>query len=150
MSWLLEEVGRARAHVEVPEVVGKQRARSSGRGRFYTPRKTRDFEGRVREAWLEQVGDEWGKFTGPVTVSVAVTRELARSNPRWWAGRQDTMRPDGDNDLKAVLDALNGVAYADDAQVTLGTVEKMPRTPHGSGSRVSIRCTYYNETFEEE
>lgn len=153
MSWLMSVAGEAEAVVEVPEVVGKQRPRATARGgraRVYTPRKTRVFEETVRRAWREQAGDAWSGHHGPVSVSVSVSRELARSNPKYWAGRQDTQKPDVDNVLKAVLDALNGLAYSDDAHITREMAEKEPRTPHGSGNRISIHCIYYEETFQKE
>ena len=37
---------------------------------------------------------------------------------------------DGDNHLKAVMDALTGICYLDDAQVTVGTFNKFHGTPH--------------------
>lgn len=146
-------MGEAHAIAEVPEVVGKQRPRATMRGghaRVYTPRKTRVFEELVRKAWCEQVGEEWAEFDGSVTVTVSVARELAKSNPKRWAGRQDIWKPDVDNVLKAVLDALNGLAYSDDAHITREMAEKAPRTPHGSGNQISIHCIYYEETFQKE
>lgn len=153
MSWRALKVGEAHATVQVSEVVGKQRPRATLRGGHagvYTPRKTRVFEEQVRKAWREQVGETWSFFSGPVTVTVSITRELAKSNPKRWGGRLDTGRPDLDNVLKAVLDALNGLAYADDAQVTRELAEKMPRTPHGTGNQISIHCIYYDEIYEKE
>lgn len=150
MSWRTIFAGEARAEAVLPEIVGKQRPRATVRGgcaRIYTPHKTRVFEEMVRKAWREQVGDGWAEFDGSVSVSVSVSRELAKSNPKYWAGRQDVWKPDADNVLKAVLDALNGLAYADDARITSMTAEKMPRTPHGSGNRISVRCIYHTEEF---
>lgn len=153
MSWALEWLGEATAVVDLPMIVGKQRPKASvvkGHARFYTPRKTVDFEERIRQAWLVQVGDEWEGFDGPVEVDVSVSRELAKSNPKRWAGRSDTAKPDIDNVLKAVLDALNGVAYEDDSHVFGAVIEKVPRTAHGSGNQITIRCNYYLETYGEE
>lgn len=153
MSWVCSQVGDERVYVDVPEVVGKQRPRAAvrgGRARVYTPRRTREFEERVRGAWLDQVGSKWSGFDGPVSVTVYVERELAKSNPKRWAGRKDACKPDIDNVAKAVLDALGGIAYADDSQVCRLTVDKLPRTPHGSGSNVFVRCSYYEETFVKE
>lgn len=151
MSWRLCMVGEAHAIAEVPEVVGKQRPRYSRKlGRPYTPSKTRVFEEMVRKAWREQVGEGWAAFDGSVTVTVSVTRELAKSNPKKWAGRQDVQKPDADNVMKAVLDALNGLAYADDRTITCETAMKMPRTPHGSGNQVVIQCIYYSEEYQKE
>lgn len=151
MSWRLRMVGEAHAIADVPEVVGKQRPRYSRKsGKPYTPRKTRVFEELVRKAWRQQVGEEWQTFSGAVTVTVAVTRELAKSNPKKWAGRADLQKPDLDNVLKAVLDALNGLAYADDCTITCETARKMLRTPHGSGNQVVIQCIYYSEEYKKE
>lgn len=153
MSWKLRKAGEANAALDVPEVVGKQRPRATVRGghaSVYTPRKTRVFEELVRKAWREQVGGRWAKFKGPVTVAVEITRELAKSNPKFWAGRADTGKPDVDNTVKGILDALNGLAYSDDANITREVAEKLPRTPHGSGNRIAIHCTYYEEYYEKE
>lgn len=151
MSWVRSMVGEAHAVLDVAEIVGKQRPRATvrgGRARMYTPSKTRVFEEVIRKAWKEQVGTEWASFRGSVTVCVSMTRELSKSNPKKWEGRQDTKKPDVDNVLKAVLDALNGLAYADDCTITRETAEKMPRTPHGSGNQISIHCIYYDEAYE--
>lgn len=153
MSWQGCVVGMECVVLEVSEVVGKQRPRATarcGHARVYTPRKTRVFEERIRKAWSEQVGDRWAAFAGPVEVMVFVTRELAKSNPKKWAGRADLQKPDLDNVLKAVLDALNGLAYADDRNVTSETARKMPRTPHGSGNQVVIQCIYHSEKYQKE
>ena len=40
----------------------------------------------------------------------------------------DTKKPDVDNIAKNVLDALNGLAWSDDSQITSLSVKKMPRT----------------------
>ena len=153
MTWHLMLVGDERLEVKLPEIVGKQRPRTAARGkhvRVYTPRKTRLFEDRIRKAWRKQVGCGWATFAGPVIVTILIGRELAKSNPKRWAGRLDLGKPDADNVAKAVLDALNGLAYADDSQVFRLIVEKLPRTPHGTGNRVLVRCIYYAEEFEKE
>ena len=153
MSWERSIVGEAQAVLDVAEIVGKQRPRTTMRGghaRIYTPRKTRVFEECMRRAWREQVGERWAAFTGPVEVMVLVARELAKSNPKKWAGRADLQKPDLDNVLKAVLDALNGLAYADDCTITCEIAGKMPRTPHGSGNQILIKCIYYSEEYKKE
>ncbi len=52
-------------------------------------------------------------FTGAIKISVTVTRNLKPSSRNYG---------DADNHLKAVLDALNGICYLDDAQVTQAEV----------------------------
>ena len=82
---------------------------------------------------------------GAVEISVAF--ELARPPSHWckrglsasapcWPGK-----PDWDNLAKAVCDALNGLAYHDDAQIVRSTVEKCyisERVVHGR-TTVTIR-----------
>lgn len=46
-------------------------------------------------------------------------------------------RPDIDNLEKAVLDALNGVAYEDDSQVACVTKEKL----YGTEARTTVRIS---------
>lgn len=153
MGWETKTVGRLAVIVKVPEIVGKQRARTvraNGVTRSYTPKKTVAFEDAIRDTWLEQVGNCYAGFPGPVKVSVLYERELAKSNPKFWRGRHDLGKPDADNVLKSVLDALNGVAYADDSQVVSAAIEKLPRNEHGFGNALALLVDYCDETYEKE
>lgn len=146
MSWACRRAGTVDIELDVPEVVGKGRPRFTRLGRTYTPSKTAIAERIVREGFVRAAGRSYEDFTGPVSISVKATRELARSNPKFWAGRSDMMKPDLDNVLKLVLDALNGVAYHDDSQVIFITASKGNRTPNGTGNKLHITVRYYNET----
>jgi Holliday junction resolvase RusA-like endonuclease len=99
------------------EPIPNARARA-GRGHYYTPKTTSEFRERIRSEWMlagrPSLGGE------PFALSAAFFRS--------------TKRPcDLDNLLKAVLDALNGYGWTDDAQlVALEGVRKLeaptPRT----------------------
>lgn len=67
----------------------------------------------------------------PVAVEVVVMRSLPASLERKTrrVTRHDVFKPDADNILKSVLDALTGVAYEDDSQVTTAVVRKMDQVP---------------------
>lgn len=54
----------------------------------------------------------------PVRVRVETYSELPKSRPKKVQSEEDTYKPDIDNVIKLVLDALNDVAWTDDAQVT--------------------------------
>lgn len=113
------------------EPVGKGRARSvtrnsKARGSFIahiTPQKTVDYEAAVRAAAKEAMG-YLPAFTGPVMLELRIYMSVATS----WSQKRSalalageilpTKKPDADNVLKAVKDAMNEVVYADDAQVT--------------------------------
>ena len=152
MGWELCDLGGETITILGCQIVGKQRPRATYHGnviRLYTPGKTRDFEQMVRDEWLREIGDEYADFDGPVDVMVTYARELAKSNPKYWVGRADLGKPDIDNVLKAVLDALNGVAYKDDSQVVKATCEALGRGVHGRGGIV-VTVGYYEETYENE
>lgn len=153
MGWDCSYLEHKEIVVEVDQVVGKQRARTvraNGVTRSYTPHKTVEFESAIRNAWLDRAGTKYACFTGPVTVRVLYMRELAKSNPKYWGGRKDMGKPDVDNVLKSVLDALNGVAYKDDVQVFAAGVEKLERSGNGCGNLVVVRVSYFEETYEKE
>lgn len=114
--------------------VAKARARvvvHDGKARGFTPAATRRWEADARQV-ARDVMKAQGRvpFTGPVTLTVTATFTVPVSKPRWWAsgalaGRiAHTTKPDGDNVLKAAKDALNGIAWLDDAQVVAATVSK--------------------------
>jgi len=89
------------------------------RGRVFTPRSTELAEHRIREAWI---ASGWGLQEGPLYIEVEARlgrpaghfgrHGLLPSAPRW-----PDRRPDVDNYGKLVLDALNGAAFMDDAQI---------------------------------
>jgi Holliday junction resolvase RusA-like endonuclease len=109
---------------------GKQRARH-GQGRTWTPRETLLAEQEIRRAW-EEAGCP--RVAGPVevTVQLGVTRPRshATSKGRLSAeGRRNPephrQKPDVDNALKLVMDALNTRAWADDVQVVDASVTRL-------------------------
>jgi Holliday junction resolvase RusA-like endonuclease len=91
--------------------VAKERARKGADGHFYTPEKTSRAEDTI--AWTVKAAYRSGLIQGPVTLQViAVLRR-----PKGCKDRFPTKKPDWDNLGKLVSDALNSVAYKDDAQV---------------------------------
>ena len=111
-----------RFHV-LGEPVAKGRARSAiraGRIMHYTPEKTMSYEAVVALKARAAMGPS-SPIAGPVMLSVVATWPI----PASWSkkrqqeaiGRPKTSRPDGDNVLKIVADAMNGIVWNDDAQV---------------------------------
>lgn len=136
--------------MEFDRIPFKERPRHTLQGRTYTPQSTQRMERAIVRQWRERFGDSMANFDGPVRVYVRTQRPLCKSNPKYWAGRADLGKPDWDNIGKAVCDALNGVAYKDDSQASIGSVEKLPRTPYGGKPMATVRIEYYMETFEKE
>lgn len=103
-----------------PQPKGRHR---TGRGHTYTPAKTVAYEAAVKQAWLKVCPGvpEWPM---DAWISAEIAFAVARSSQ------------DLDNLAKAVLDALNGVAYKDDSQVIDLTLRKEPGS--WPGTRVKI------------
>jgi Holliday junction resolvase RusA-like endonuclease len=105
--------------------VGKGRPRASTRGgfvRMYTDAKTLGYEAAIAdEAARAMSGAE--PFETPMQMQVSCYYPIPKSWPKKIKqGAIDEevfpkVKPDLDNVVKAVLDALNGVVYRDDAQV---------------------------------
>lgn len=110
--------------------VGKQRPRFSRQGtavRTYTPRKTAEYENLVRISY-RAVSKE--KLKGAISATIRGYFEPPKATSK--KQRQKmlsgeigyTKKIDADNLAKSILDALNEVAYADDAQVSFLLVYK--------------------------
>ena len=104
--------------------VGKARARTVARHGYvqsYTPQKTRDYEAKVKAAYIKAGGEMFPDV--PVGVLVTAYFEIPKSYSKKKAAAcrvgeiKPTGKPDLDNISKLVLDALNGVAFKDDSRV---------------------------------
>ena len=107
--------------------------------RTYTPGKTAAWESRVRgEAVKAMRGQE--PMEGPVKLVVGVIFEPPASWSAWQRGAAmegrvaHTGKPDLDNIVKAVKDAMNGVVWGDDSQVIGVSAWK----EYGSEAKVGI------------
>ncbi len=111
--------------------VGKARPRFTLKGFAYTPKTTREFESAIRKEAKKAMNGRapLGKdieifmtinFTFHVLKSWTKTRrEHCLAN-----GTAKITKPDIDNLGKSVLDALNGIVYEDDANVSTITLSK--------------------------
>lgn len=116
------------------EVVGKGRPRFStvnGYGRAYTPKKTLSYEKNVRTAYLEEypTGLLTWQDKEPLEMIVNAYFEIPKSaskkaKQKMLLEQFPTKKPDADNIIKSIADALNGIAYADDSQIVQATVNK--------------------------
>jgi Holliday junction resolvase RusA-like endonuclease len=111
------------------EPQGKGRPRF-GNGRTYTPAKTIAYEKLI----ARKAAEAMRYFPDGVTALPCYVRiDAYKGIPKSWTrakrlramdGLEIPGKPDLDNVAKAVLDALNGVVYADDVQVTRLLVTK--------------------------
>ena len=112
--------------------VPKQRPRISGR-RAYTPKRTKDYEGRVLAAFRSSYSGFYPAFGKDVPVWVCI--HIIQTIPKSWSKKKRARAEAGeifplgrngdiDNIAKSILDALNGFAYEDDCQVTRLMISK--------------------------
>lgn len=110
------------------EAVGKGRPRVARRGNFvqtYTPSKTRAFEDAIRFEFTASNCEEVPvyKRETPLKAKVIVGCPIPKSySKKKQALCRDRVlvpakKPDLDNILKSIFDALNGQAYEDDSQI---------------------------------
>lgn len=126
-------------------VMGQARPRFTRRGRTYDPPEMKRYKAAIKAAYVEQVDR---LYEGPVCVSIHAYRPLAKSTPKKVTRQAWTSKPDADNIAKAVLDALTGTAWKDDAQVVQVTVCKHDRTRNvAEGINVYLMEAYGDEGF---
>ena len=113
------------------KIKGKARPRL-GRFGTYTPPGTVEYENLVRMLYMEQGGMFYSK---PVRVEICAYFAVPKSaGKRRRAGmlcgdERPAKKPDADNIAKIICDALNGIAYQDDAAVAeLSVVKKWDDT----------------------
>lgn len=108
-----------------------------GRVATFTPYKTKVFENNVADYYKSaSKGVSYAKGV-PIIVSIEFGMAVPQSTSKKRAGLmlsdniKHTVKPDVDNLVKAVFDALNGVAWYDDAQiVALNVSKKYVESPH--------------------
>lgn len=122
--------------------VAKGRPRCSKMGRAYTPAKTRqaeeDFKYLLMEKWKRKPTDK------PVMLSIVFYMPI----PKSWSkvkqhnivGEPHGSRPDLDNLIKLVTDAMNGIVYTDDSLVWAITSSKQ----YGTEPHIEIQVISYD------
>lgn len=125
---------------------GKGRPRFSRAGGFvrvYTDPKDRDEESRIASVILRNQTPGFSPVEGPVTLMarfvLPIPCKLTKAERLAKADGPATCKPDLDNLVKLLMDAMNGVVYVDDKQVTTVVASKR----YGTKPRIEI-------TVEEE
>ena len=109
------------------EPVAKGRPRVCKWG-TYTPAKTVNYETLVKELFImEHFGKQLeGQIAMTVTAYFGIPKSASkRVRADMLSGiARPTKKPDVDNLIKIIADALNGLAYKDDSQIVLAIIEK--------------------------
>lgn len=114
------------------EVVGKGRPRFSTVGGFakaYTPKKTTNYEALVKSSYLDKYQPyllEKGALRMEIDIYMLIPKSASKkAAERMSKGiERPTKKPDIDNIIKSIADALNGLAYHDDSQIVSVSVNK--------------------------
>lgn len=114
-----------------PRFTGKRR---KGKKQAYEMPEDTAYKKAIAKAYREAANGVF--FTGEVSMIIHVYRKMPKSKRGVF--EPDIYKPDIDNIAKAVMDALNGVAYEDDKQVYYLFVFKHERTKAREKERLLI------------
>jgi Holliday junction resolvase RusA-like endonuclease len=115
----------------------------------YLPKGDQENRNSIRDAFLDMVGDSFEPLGSPLRLTVTAWLPMPKSIPK---KRQETAlpsrRPDLDNFIKQVEDALNHYAFVDDAQIVtviarkryVGTIRDGGFVPGLSTARITSPC----------
>ena len=118
------------AHINIPgKIVGKQRPKFSRQGNFvktYTPEKTVNYENWVKMCWMQSEQEKLsGNIIAVIVARFLIPQSYSNKKRKELNEKHCPKKPDCDNIAKSILDALNGIAYDDDAQIVDLSVSKV-------------------------
>jgi len=110
--------------------------------RIYPDPKSDKYESNIYAlAYIQMKKNHWEPLEGPVKAKITIYRKLLKTSKK----KIQLMikgyiipatKPDLDNQVKSILDALNGVAFKDDGQISDISAKK--RYDDGKGERVEV------------
>lgn len=117
---------------EVPgKITGKARPRvNTITGRAYTPSNTKDYEMLIKQ-YFKVKYPHYETLEGRIKVEIiayfAIPKATNKSQQKEMIENNisPTKKPDIDNIIKIILDALNKMAFKDDSQITRLEIEKV-------------------------
>ena len=134
------------------EPKGKARARTCRSGHTYTPDSTVLYENLIKTEFLRQCGQSARIRTNNERPALGMEIIAMYPIPASFSNRKrvaalagdmlPAKKPDADNIAKIIADALNGLAYGDDAQITELRVMKR----YGDCPEVRVKVWSMSET----
>ena len=125
--------------------VGKARARVTRHG-TYTPATTVGYEERIivaaRSVDRPALAPEGAAVRLSILFRFAMPKSWSKTKRDCLSHNRHTQKPDLDNLLKAVKDALNGVCYFDDAQVAVVYALKTWSDSHNAEGETQITVSW--------
>lgn len=131
---------------EVPgKIIGKGRPRlNSYTGNVYTPARTKDYETLIEQYFLLKY-PKFKMLEGRIKISMIAYFSIPKATKKSMLENMlenkisPTKKPDIDNIIKIVLDAMNRFAFKDDIQITKLEVEKI----YALEERIQIKIEEY-------
>lgn len=127
---------------------GKDRPRFNRKsGRAYTTKETRQYEESIQAAHRERYGDKMFPKDVPLATEIKAYCSVPASDSKVKRAKKlgglirPTKKPDWDNIGKVVADALNKVAFFDDAQIVEAHIYKY----YGETPRIEVKIGEVNE-----
>ena len=115
----------------IGDIKGKARPRmNTYTGRAYTPTETKDYENLIKQ-YFKIKYPRYVEFEGRIAITIIAYIKIPKSTTKKDIAKIEegilspTKKPDIDNIVKIVLDALNKMAFIDDNQITKLSVEKV-------------------------
>lgn len=108
---------------EVPgKAQAKQRPRLGRFGKVYTPNNTHSYENWIKLCFIDKYRN-FETLTNNITMEIFIYKSIPKSTSK--KKREEmlsglikpTTKPDIDNVVKSIFDALNKIAYNDDSQI---------------------------------
>ena len=140
--------------IHIPgEPIGKGRPRL-GKGHTYTPEKTQRWE--QAAAWEARRQYQGEPLEGAIHLDVEAVFSIPESWPKW--RRQEAeddmvmhiVKPDASNVLKAIEDALQGIVFRDDSQISAVSIEKWYGAEPGVWVEVKALRTLHSKSKRGE
>lgn len=117
---------------EIPgKVIGKGRPRiNTNTARAYTPAKTKEYEELVKQYFIIKYRSRnllEGRLKVTIVAYIGIPKNTSKKDREEMLlnNISPTKKPDIDNIIKVILDALNQMAFKDDNQITKIEVEKV-------------------------
>jgi Holliday junction resolvase RusA-like endonuclease len=125
---------------------GKGRPKFARRGKFvqaYTPADTANCEAMVRSLGAEAMAGT-SPFEGPLVLDVTLTQNTppSWSKKKRAAALHITGKPDVDNIVKLLGDALNGIIWGDDSQICQLHVRRFYDDTNGEKVLISVHSPF--------
>lgn len=128
----------------------KQRPRFSRYGKVYTPSQTHNYENWIKLCFINKYPN-FKILSGAIDVNIVIFKSIPEKSTSK-AKKEEmlnniikpTKKPDIDNVVKSVFDALNKIAYKDDSQICSLSVKKV------YAEEESVKIQFFEYTKSEE